>query len=181
MKTSPTDGYRPYPQDRSPNGSGPGGPGEDTLRLIAGLPAPSGLADRVRAGLHAAPRGGWVLMGRGPLRPPGGWMYSSLVRGLAAAAIVCVVAGGAWRIYSHVQPAAKAVILPASPGGNGFSTAGSRRVPETLQGPVLVHPVPGTSEVNATEKVPAPSKDVPGAVSGKRKKAHLPVAAAPVQ
>ncbi len=173
------------------NGSLPGpprreafGPGEDTLRLIASLPAPPGLADRVHDGLHAAPQAERILMGRGPLLAPYGWMHSAMVRGAAAAAIVCVVAGGGWRIYSHVQPpTAKMVIMPApgSPGAKGFSHAGATRVPDTLQGPVLTHPVAPALEVNVMEKVPAQRKAVPGGATGKKKKAHLPLAAAPVQ
>lgn len=176
MKIPPPDGYRSDPEDRSPMG-----PGEDTLRLIAGLPAPGGLADRVRAGLHAAPRASWILVGRDRLRPPFGWMYSSLVRGLAAAAIVCAVACGAWRIYSRVQPAAKALVVPASPdssGGKGFSTAGSRHIPETLQGPVLNHPVVAPPPEVNLEKVPAP---VLSGQTGKKKKAHPPASATPVR
>jgi hypothetical protein len=167
MNTRPIDSYRPQPEDRSPIG-----PGEDTLRLIAGLPAPDGLANRMRAGLRAAPRGGWILMGRGPLRPPGGWMYNSLIRGLAAAGIVCVVAGGAWRIYSRVQPAAKAVVVPASGashGGSGFSTAGSRHIPETLQGPVLNHPVVPPPNVNEVERAPGAPTAIPGGKVPKKK------------
>ena len=161
------------------------GPGEDTLRLIARLPAPPGLADRVRAGLQAAPRAGRILTGRSPLLPPYGWVHSGMVRGAAAAAILCVVAGGGWGIYTRVQPSAGArvVIMPA-PGAAGakrFSNAGATRVPDTLQGPVLTHPVAPASEVNVMEKGPAQPKAVPGGATGKKKKGHVPPAAAPVQ
>jgi|SRR5579863_7066639 hypothetical protein len=138
------------------------GPGEDTLRLIASLPAPPGLADRMRAGLRTAPQAGRILMARGPVRPPFGWMNSTLVRVAAAAAIVGVVAGGGWRIYSHVQPAgtAQRIVMPGpvSSTGKGFSNAGASRVPETLQGPVLSHPVVAAPEVNVVEKAPTPPK-----------------------
>jgi len=183
MSTPPNDGFLSDPQSR-----GPYGPGEDTLRLIASLPAPEGLPDRVRAGLHAAPVPRRMLFWPSPLRPPGGWMYSGLVRGAAAAAIVCVVAGGGWRIYSHVLtiPAARAVLVrepvtPMAPGGSGFSPANARRVPETLEGPVLKHPAPNSdvlpsaSEVNVVDKTPAQSK--PSAVAGKKKAPSRPAAA----
>ncbi len=158
------------------------GPGEETLRLIASLPAPRGLADRVHAGLHAAPQSTRILILRGSLRPYGGWMNSGLLRGFAAAAIVCVVAGGGWRIYSHVQPALKVVVVPGpvSPGVNGFSNAGAKRVPDTLNGPVLPHSVAAGSEVDVVEKVPAPSRPVPPALMAKKKKA-LRSPAAPVR
>lgn len=151
-----------------------GSPGEDTLRLIAGLPAPAGLSDRVQAGLRAVPHTRGILIRWASLRPPFGWMHSGLVRGAAAAAIVCVVAGGGWRIYSRVQPAgaAKNVIVPApvSPRENGFSNAGAKRVPDTLEGPVLTHPVAIPPEINVIEKVPAQSSPVPGTTTTKKKR-----------
>lgn len=147
--------------------------GEDTLRMIANLPAPAGLADRIKTGLASAPQSGRVLMWRGPLRPAGGWMYSTLARGAAAAAIVGVVAGGGWRIYSHVQPAPSADLIvvpaPATPQGNGFSSAGAKRVPETLQGPLLKHAVPPAPEVNVIEKMPSSTKTVPGYPATKKR------------
>jgi hypothetical protein len=72
---------------------------EATLRLIARLPAPDGLEDRVMAGLKTAPRTARVLVWPSLFQPTTGWM-----RGAAAAAIVFVVAGGGWGIYSYVQP-----------------------------------------------------------------------------
>ena len=62
----------------------------------------------------------------------------------AAAAIVIVVAGGGWEVYSHIlvapEPAASAA--PQQIGGqSGFSTAASRRVPQTLEGPILAVPI----------------------------------------
>jgi len=149
------------------------GPGEETLRLIAILPAPEGLANRVKSGLTTAPEAGRILMWRGPLRPAGGWMYSSFARGAAAAAIVCVVAGGGWSIYSHVEapPPARVIVLPPpiAPSVPGFSPSGASRVPDTLVGPVLKHPVAPASDVNVMEKVPAPSKAAPGATVKKKK------------
>lgn len=118
-------------------------PAEETLRIIANLPAPEGLEERVHARLHAAPRTTTIL--RWPVAlSPNGWMHSNALRGAAAAAIVCVVAGGGWRIYSRVQPSAEAqiIVLPARIGpGGGFSSAGAIRKPETLTGPVLTHAV----------------------------------------
>jgi len=154
------------------------GSGEDTLRLIASLPAPEGLTDRVKANLRTAPSAGKILMWRAPLVPARGWMYTSLARGAAAAAIVCIVAGGGWRIYSHVQPgpSAKVVVMPtpATPAGSGFSTSNATRVPDTL-----AHPAAPAPEVNAVQKVPAQPKAVPGG-KAKKKKTTRP-AVAPTQ
>jgi len=117
---------------------------EETLRLIAGLPATEGLEERLKAGLKAAPKKGRVLAWADPSKSGGGWMRSTAVRAAAAAAIVCVVAGGGWSVYSRVQPAQmpKVIAMPqrvAAPGG--FSSAGAMRTPQTLNGSVLAHPV----------------------------------------
>ena len=94
-------------QDQNPisNHSSSGsasGPGEDTLQLIANLPAPAGLEDRIHAGLlahaHSARRAGRVLAWPANSSAGSAWMRSA-----AAAAIVFVVAGGGWGIYSRVQ------------------------------------------------------------------------------
>jgi hypothetical protein len=117
---------------------------EETLRLLATLPVPDDLVDRVQARLASAPPrsflSGSLLFGRN------GWMFSPVfsqgLRGCAAAAIVLLVAGGGFAIYSHVQPSpsAKVIEMPARVGNSGgFSNAGAMRTPDTLKGPVLVN------------------------------------------
>lgn len=112
---------------------------EDTLRLIASLPAPAGLEERVQSALDAAPRRGRVLAWPRTLRPESGWMRSA-----AAAAIVFVVAGGGWGVYTRVeqnQPA-KVIVMPARmPESGGFGGAGAIRTPQTLPGPKAPEPV----------------------------------------
>jgi hypothetical protein len=128
---------------------------EVTLRLIARLPAPEGLEDRVQAGLLAAPRDGRVLAWPRALPMAGGWM-----RGAAAAAIVCVVAGGGWGIYSRVQPA-RGIMAPET--GGQFSTGEARRRPQTLEGPVVApHPV---TVIAPKPKAPVKSPGVKAVVS----------------
>lgn len=143
---------------------------ENTLRLIASLPAPEGLEERVKAGLRSAPRQAQVI--RWPL--VGGsrndWMHNSAMRAAAAAAIVLVVAGGGWEVYSHIRVAAvpAAVTTPQPIGGrSGFSTAATRRVPQTLDGPVVAAPV--TKKQKAVTHSPA----VPS-THGKVKSAQIP-------
>jgi hypothetical protein len=162
--------------------------GEDTLRLIAGLPAPEGLADRVQSGLRnasqTANQTGRVLRWRAPLTSPGGWMHSTVARGAAAAAIVCVVAGGGWTVYSRVSPppAARVLVMPPRAGGNtgGFAPAGAKHVPETLQGPVLTHSIANTPDQPVADKGPAaPRQAAPRAVP--RKKAAPGTGVAPVR
>jgi hypothetical protein len=90
------------------------------------------------AGVRAG-RGARVLEFPAALRPGSNWM-----RGAAAAAIVFVVAGGGWGVYSRVQKpqAAKVITMPvrgSAPGG--FSNAGAMRTPNTLNGPVVPIPV----------------------------------------
>ena len=103
-----------------------------TLHLLATLPAPAGLEDRVFAGMMAAPRKARVLEWPQPL-------YSrDWVRAIAAAAIVLAVGGGGWGLYSHVKPSAPARAIAAphtmfQPGG--FSAAEMIRRPQTVNGP----------------------------------------------
>jgi hypothetical protein len=124
------------------------GSAEETLRLIAKLPAPEGLEERVIAGVRArrlaAPRGARVLEFPGAPRLGGGRLGGSWMRSAAAAAIVCVVVGGGWGVYSRVQQpqAAKVIVIPARGAGQGgFSNAGAMRTPTTLNGPVVANPV----------------------------------------
>ena len=127
---------------------------EETLRMLARVPAPHGLVDRVQASLRTAPRPSFGINWRAGFS---GWMYSPALRGAAAAAIVCVVAGGGWRIYSHVQPAptAKVIEQPVRVGNSGaFSNAGAMRTPDTLNGPVLAHPVVPEKQ---SQSAPAPN------------------------
>jgi len=131
---------------------------EATLRLIARLPAPAGLEDRVMAGLKSAPRTARVLDWPSLFQPTTGWM-----RGAAAAAIVFVVAGGGWGIYAHVQPvpSVRVIAMPPRTGAaGGFSNAGAMRTPETLNGPILTKPV--AAQPLVAEPVQArPLKQVP--------------------
>ncbi|HWE85813.1 MAG TPA: hypothetical protein VG267_12775 [Terracidiphilus sp.] len=166
------------------NGSGdPLRNAEETLRLVAAVHAPEGLVERVQAGLRAAPRTSRLL--HWPLAlSPGMWIYSGALRGAAAAAIVCVVAGGGWRIYSHVQPAssAKVIVMPARVGASGgFSSAGAMRTPETLNGPVLTHAIAPTAQnpVSPASKTPPRSKKHARATASKPKTKTAPQQAAP--
>lgn len=174
MNVSPRNGSFPDTQDRDPSRSG-----EDTLRLIASLPAPEGLTDRMQEGLRHARPTARVLAWGGPLRPSGSWMHSPIARGAAAAAIVCVVAGGGWRIYSRVQPAPAARVLAmpprVAPGSGGFSQSNAKRVPQTLNGPVLTHPVADNSEQKVADKAPGSSRPVPGRPASAKKSGARPV------
>ena len=137
---------------------------DETLRMIARMPAPEGLEERVKAGLHLAGTPGRVLAwpaarraqseGAGSMIGPGvsmpsvrapgvrdriGWVRTGCARGAAAAAIALAVAGGGWGIYSRVEPAqsAKAVAIPQAKPAGAFSEAGAMRRPLTLTGPVV--------------------------------------------
>jgi hypothetical protein len=121
-------------RDNSVGGEGGSGGFEESLRVIARLPAPEGLEERVMAGVRAGVGRKARVLDFPAMRPGGSWM-----RGAAAAAIVFVVAGGGWGIYSRVEKpqAAKVITMPArmaAPGG--FSNAGAMRTPNTLNGPV---------------------------------------------
>jgi hypothetical protein len=128
------------------NAASGSGDAEMTLRLIAGLPAPDGLEERVKAALHQTPRRAsllhWPRASRqGSMRA--GWASHTWVRSAAAAAIVFVVAGGGWEVYSRIQPVQepKAIALPPVAARRGFSSANAIRMPKTLNGTVLTHPL----------------------------------------
>jgi hypothetical protein len=184
MNSHPHDTF----DSKTGSGSGPRlGPGEGeaetTLRLIAGLPAPEGLEERVKAGLHQAshqaPRSGSLLhwppatrldpSRAGSMR--WGWMQSTFARSAAAAAIVLVVAGGGWEVYSRIQPAQepKAIVLPPVAGHGGFSSANAIRTPRTLNGTVLTHPlaIQAKPDADAVEKATGSAKK-----AGKKAKAE---------
>jgi hypothetical protein len=134
---------------------------EETLRMVAQLPAPDGLSARVQASLRTAPQPtGSTFSG---VFGFSGWMHSTAMRTAAAAAIVCAVTGGGWQIYSHVQtsPAMQGVAVPArvDNGQGGFSTSGAIAKPDPLKAPVITHQV-RTKQQDAlrTEKKPAQKK-----------------------
>jgi hypothetical protein len=118
-----------------------------TLRLIAGLPAPEGLEDRVNAKLRSAPRHARILEWPERFRSDGQWM-----RNAAAAAIAFVVVGGGWGVYSRVQPA-KIIAMPSHISAPGsFSSGGAMRTPQTITGPVLTHPATAKPRPDAAKK-----------------------------
>lgn len=159
------------------------GTAEETLRLIANLRAPDDLAVRVQAELlqadlstpaHAAKLLSW---------PWALGSSGSVLRGAAAAAIVCVVAGGGWQIYTSIPAsvAPRMVQMPGSANGpGGFGAANARRVPETLVGPVITQRPPANA--NPTEIEPAKAGPqalpvAPTAAGTHKKHAHRGVAA----
>ncbi len=145
--------------------------GEDTLRLIAGLPAPAGLEERVHKALREAPRSGRVLSWPAEFRAriaSGAVMESNWMRAAAAAAIVFVVVGGGWGVYSRVQPgpAGKVIVMPQIvPSSGAFSGAGAIRVPATIPGPKVREQGtegPREQETQTTKKPAAPKKSATG-------------------
>jgi len=124
-----------------------------TLRLVATLPAPEGLEDRIHAKLRSAPRTGRILEWPAGMRSTGAWMRSTAMRSAAAAAIVFVVAGGGWGIYTRVQPS-RVIVMPArvaSPGG--FSGASAMRTPQPFNAPKVSQPAQGKARI-----VPMPQR-----------------------
>jgi hypothetical protein len=135
-----------------------------TLRLIANLPAPEGLEDRVLAGLRSTPHSARILHWPAALRPSSG-LAGSWMRSAAAAAIVFVVAGGGWGIYTRVQPSPQARVIvmpPRASAAGGFSSAGAMRTPQTLNGPVVAQSVAAQpAQVKPLKKLPARTVTIP--------------------
>ena len=112
---------------------------EETLRLVAQLPPPGDLAERVHQRLKGAQnlsprRGFWSL-----------WLPAHRLQYAGAALLVLAIAGSAWTVrhtggggaakgQGPVQPAAQAV-------PQGFGTAGSEARPSSLK-PIKVPPAP---------------------------------------
>lgn len=156
-----------YPIARGPDLDAESGSADETLRLIARLPAPEGLEDRMHARLHSRPRTARILAWPAAPNLASGWMRTA-----AAAAIAFVVAGGGWGIYSRVQQP-QTVNPPRVATGSGFSSAGAMRTPETLKGPMLAHP-------SAAQPAPAKAtarKKIRRLQSGAANKVSLPAAA----
>ncbi len=149
---------------------------EETLRLIASLPAPAGLEDRVHAALRSTPRSGRVLAWPKPLNPQSDWMRTA-----AAAAIVFVVAGGGWGVYTHVQKGQqgqpiKVIAMPHGLQPGGFSGAGAMRTPQTLPGPTVILPVKQEPAPPMGEKKPAARPAPAKAGSAQTAPAAIPTA-----
>lgn len=118
---------------------------DETLRLLAGLPPPAELAERVHRRLaqaQAVPerRGFWSL-----------WMPAQRFQFAAAAVLVIAVAGSMWNVHhAHPQtgpgartasPAASGTQGSSPAAGGGFDGAKAERVPPTLN-PIKVPPAP---------------------------------------
>lgn len=114
------------------NSSGERTEAEETLRLLATLPPPEGMTDRVHRRLaeeKSTPRRRWVL-----------WMASPRLQFAGAAVAVAALATGGWTLYqsNRSQPLVPGVHAPAQ---GSFSTGGAVRQPPTLT-PMHVPPAP---------------------------------------
>jgi len=125
---------------------------EGTLRLIAELAAPDGLEDRVKAALQKAPARHQAKVLDWPGRR---WTQSAWARGAAVAAIVIVVGGGSWGVYSRVQTHQTPIAIPHVGGAGGFSSANAVRTPKTLDAPTVM---PRASQESTTVKKQADGK-----------------------
>ncbi len=113
---------------------------EETLRIVANLPAPEGLEDRVHAALDSTPQRARILSWPTAMKAQSNWMRTA-----AAAAIVFVVVGGGWGVYTRVEPsrAGRVIVMPPRVGApGGFSGAGAVRMPETIPGPAAPRALP---------------------------------------
>jgi hypothetical protein len=150
----------------NPHNPNPSKSADDTLRIIAGLPAPAGLEDRVHATLRKAHHRnlqhtvngsegdgrGRVLAWPTALKPQSNWMRTA-----AAAAIVFVVAGGGWGVYTRVEQnrPARVLVMPARIGAQGgFANAGAMRTPQTIPGPAAPQTTQSKTEKPSAKTAP---------------------------
>jgi anti-sigma factor RsiW len=114
------------------------GEADATLRLIAAMPAPDGLEERVKTGVRRRAKNQASALVEWPGGTRRSWMENNWLRGAAAAAIVAIVGGGSWQVYSRVQPKQAQIALPhvGTPAG-GFANANAVRTPKTLDVPVV--------------------------------------------
>lgn len=142
-----------YPSPSSTYPQQSGDP-EATLRLLAQLPPPNGLADRVHRSLANAP---------GPSAASGFWSLWRPVHRLqfaAAAVLVTAMAASSWTILASrhpATPATKAVAPAPAPQPSAFSTAGAEHRPSTLK-PIKVPPPPKASAVPGKKPSAAKSR-----------------------
>lgn len=122
-------------------GKGSGSEAEETLRLLAEMPPPEDLTERVHRRLAQAmpePRSFWSL-----------WMPAQRVQFAAAAALMVAVAGSTWSVYhrhpqtgtAHVNTPVAPAAQGSAPGAGAFGSAKVERVPPTLT-PIHVPPAP---------------------------------------
>ena len=142
---------------------------ETTLRLIANLPAPRGLENRVIAGLCSAPPSARILSFTRLPNPADNWL-----RAAAAAAIAFLIVGGGWEVYSRVQPEGATAIIPQPSHSSGFSNAGAVRVPQTLQAPIVKEPALVQPAPTKHTKAPRKATPKPGAKSHSSNKPATP-------
>jgi len=113
---------------------------EETLHRLAALPPPEDLTDRVHARLAEATRTAQARRGFWSY-----WLPAQRFQFAGAAALMLAVVGSTWAVYhQHPQQGAAAPAAhPAAsaPSTSGFGTAGTARVPPTLN-PIKVPPAP---------------------------------------
>lgn len=152
-----------YPENQA------GREAEETLRLVAQLPPPADLTERVHyrleaqrrletAGSAATRRGFWSL-----------WMPAQRLQYAGAALLVLAIAGSAWTVrhagsggVSNGQPIARPVV-PSVSQGAGFGPASSEARPSNLN-PIKVPPAPKkkpSASRPLTKRVPKPSAGQP--------------------
>jgi hypothetical protein len=133
-------------------------PAEETLRLLARLSAPEGLEERVQKSLRVATvpaaHMARILSWPALLCSDGNWMQGAPMRAVAAVVIVTVVVGGGWVVSSRLPAAQPGVAITTAPHGimpGGFSSAGARRTPQTLDRPLVTAPAEAPLEKGAPQ------------------------------
>jgi hypothetical protein len=133
---------------------------EETLRMVARMPVPDGLEERVQRRLDVE-----LLRGEQPRHSVWSlWMPARKLQFAGAGVLAAAVAISSWSVYhgqrraANANAAAKqAAPAPAkSTAGSGFTPAGAVGVPHTLA-PIHVAPAPKRKPDTASTK-PSPKK-----------------------
>ncbi|HVC47480.1 MAG TPA: hypothetical protein VND90_09570 [Terracidiphilus sp.] len=149
-----------------PKSGEPGNHAEEavaTLRAVASLPAREGLEKRLKVGLSHRLRAGLPAASEDEEFGARGWIHGTLMRGLAAAAIVLIVVGGGWGVarYGRRPATPRMIGIPRMAPPGEFSNSGAMRTPQTLTPPSVPKP---RHDVRATDNRTRKAK------AGKRKK-----------
>ena len=134
---------------------------ERRYALIASLPAPEGIADRVKTAFAPRPSSRVSFRGQSSGKARAGRSYQ-LCEPPPPLQLFCGRWGGVGSVFAHpdLAPEPAAVATPQRIDGAAVWPPGSRRTPKTLEGPVVVAPPNAKQRSDVGDKaMPAKSQN----------------------